>query len=229
MDLAGGGSFWQGHTIAANFATDGILVLAAVFGLDRILAARTRRRWRPLGLLVAEEFDLTVDLPEVIACRVGDYCKRTYGTFDVPEEMRDPEDIVPAALDDPETWWGEEPEGVPDLVSDAERARDALEERIARWAPVMIVEPELAAIAVSATRLLPAMKRFVSELRMVRFHCHSELADENRRQEVFADFFRTLDKLPRLEIDLWDAIALYRTGQPLQPWDSEARVSDGVA
>jgi hypothetical protein len=151
MDLTGGSDYWRDHPVVTNLLTDGILVLAVVFGLDRVLAARARRRWRPLGLLVAQEFDMTVDLPEVIAGCVYDYCRRVYGTTDIPEHMRYPDDILPLVLSDFETWEGDEWEGLPDLVEEAERARDTLEERIVRWAPVVIDEPELAAIAVNAS------------------------------------------------------------------------------
>lgn len=48
-DLIGGSAYWRDHPVVANLVTDGILVLAVVFGLDRVLATRARRRWRPLA------------------------------------------------------------------------------------------------------------------------------------------------------------------------------------
>lgn len=103
---------------------------------------------------MVREFESSGDLPHTIACRVEDYCQRVFGRADLPEPMRYPDDIVPLALSDPATWEGNDM-GLPGLLEEAEEARDALEERLARWAPVVIAEPELAAVAVNATRLLP--------------------------------------------------------------------------
>jgi len=227
MDLTGDSGYWRDHPVVTNLVTDGVLVLAVVFGLDRVLAARARRRWRPLGLLVAQEFDMTAELPEAIACRVYDYCRRVYGTADIPEHMRYPDDILPLALGDPETWEGDEWEGLPDLVEEAEMARDTLEERIVRWAPVVIDEPELAAIAVSATRLLPVASRLVVALRRAHYRCEAQVKDD-RDRELFEALFRDLDESERREFDLWDSIALYRTGQLLQPWFSKPRAGSSV-
>lgn len=227
LDLRGS-SYWQGHPAITNLVTDGVMVLAVAYGLDRVLAARSRRQWRPLGLFVADEFQVGLNLSDAITARTLDYCQRTFGRADIPVGMRYPDDIVPLALSDSETWAGDKSLVIPGLLEEAEEIKKTLEAQIAKWAPVLISEPELAAMAVNAIRLLQAIKHFVFELETAYYLCHTSVFDDIDRQELFSTLFLRLDEVSHQEIVLLQSITLYKTRQPLQPWPSRARADDAA-
>lgn len=217
-DLTGASSYWRAHPVLTNLVTGGILVLAVAFGLDRIVAARARRRWRTLGLLVTKEFEFIASNgpADAIACRVMSYCERSTGEAEIPGHLQY-SDVVPLALCDPETWTRDSNFEVPGLLEEVEETKGALEEQIARWAPVVIAEPDLSAITVRAAELLPVMNFLIFHLRTAYYSCTEPLIVTTNGWEVAA-ILHALDELSPLEIDLWQSIAHYKTGQPLQPW-----------
>jgi hypothetical protein len=142
-------SFWREHQAVTSLVTGAVLTLAAVFVLDRVLTARSRRRWRSLGLMVCQKLEW-VEIEETLVMEVQEFAKRRTGSY--IKEMVDYLDLLPEALDDPKTWASTE-----DALSMEEwlkKEKQEFEEVLTTWAPVLIAEPSLAAIADAATDLL---------------------------------------------------------------------------
>lgn len=78
-NLGSSGNYWQQHPLATNLATEAVMALALVFGLERFLEARSHRRWRRCGLTIAEDLDRSAGVDETIDSHVLSYCQRVYG------------------------------------------------------------------------------------------------------------------------------------------------------
>jgi hypothetical protein len=141
--------FWREHQVVTSLLTGALLTLAAVFVLDRILSARNRKRWRLLGLMVCEKLEWG-DVEEILALQVYAYVRRQTGAY--PPEEADYLGRLPEALEDPDTWAS--PEGGLSMEEWLGQEKDELEGILTSWAPVLIAEPGLAAIADAATDLL---------------------------------------------------------------------------
>jgi len=153
--------FWQRHQIVTSLFTGAILTLLVVLGLDRLLEARARRRWRPVGVMISREFANATMLEEFIHCCLLEYCEATYGSPRVLED-RDYRETLSVALQDRAIW--EMRDGVPGLMESVLEEERALKEAFATWAPVLIAEPGLAEIGASATGVLAAVIQIVAGL-----------------------------------------------------------------
>jgi hypothetical protein len=147
-------AFWQRHQIVTSLFTGTILTLLVVLGLDRLLEARARRRWRPVGTMISREFVNATTLEEFIHCCLLEYCEEAYGLERLPED-REYREILLEVLQDRAIW--ETRDGVAGLLESVSDEERALKEAFATWAPVLIAEPALADIGSSATRVLTAV------------------------------------------------------------------------
>jgi hypothetical protein len=53
--------FWSGHQVLTGMVTQLGLALVAVLGLDRLIAKRESKKWRPLALMVVERLEQGID------------------------------------------------------------------------------------------------------------------------------------------------------------------------
>lgn len=148
--LPGANAFWREHGVLTSLLTGVVLTLIAVFVLERVLASRDRRRWRSVGLMVAEKLD-AIEIEEVLVAHVLDH-RRSIGAEVTPAEEANYLAMLPEALEDPRTWAGQEE--VPPLADWLGDIEERLEGILEIWAPVLIAAPGLAAIADAATDLL---------------------------------------------------------------------------
>jgi hypothetical protein len=148
--LTGASAFWREHQVLTSLLTGLVLRWSPVFVLERVLAARDRRRWPSVGLMVAEKLD-TIEIEEVLAAHVLDYRIRL-GADGTEAEAAAYLEVLPEALEDPLTWDGNEE--VPPLADWLDTIEKRLEEILETWAPVLIAAPGLAALADAATDLL---------------------------------------------------------------------------
>lgn len=159
----GASGFWREHQVITSLVTGVVLTLIAVFVLERVLAARDRRRWRAVGLMVAGKFE-AIEIEEILAIHVYEY-RRRKGEDVTGKYGEDYLELLPEALEDPETWIGREEQGVPPLVDWLRGFEEELEQILEVWAPVLIAAPGLAAIADAATDLLTTIRCINNELR----------------------------------------------------------------
>lgn len=159
--VSGSSAFWREHQALTSLLTGVILTLIAVFVLERVLASRDRKRWRSVGLMVVRKFE-AIEIEEILAIHVLEYRRRMGSEGSLAEEA-DYLRLLPEALEDPETWCGEE--DVLPLEDWLRGIQEMLEEILEIWAPVLIAAPGLAAIADAATDLLTTIRSVNSELR----------------------------------------------------------------
>lgn len=163
LDLLGVQSaFWDGNPLVVNFVSEALVATAIIYGVDRVLKARSSELWRPLGVMIVEDLNVLGYVPEHVQACALEYCWRTYGEIEVPEGRWYPDDILLEALEDPETWAGSE--DLPHLLTYVREQRAILEERFVRWAPVLIAESSLATIAGCVSELLDASKHLLYAL-----------------------------------------------------------------
>lgn len=153
--------FWRQHQVITSLVTGVALTVAVVFGIDRVLKARSRKRWKPIGVRIVEKLRSSIWTEEMLYYGVLSYCQRTYGESRIPAD-RSYSELLLEALEDRETW--EPTQEVPPLVDLVDEERTELEEVISVWAPVLISEPDLAAIGASAEKLLEAVTQISAAL-----------------------------------------------------------------
>jgi hypothetical protein len=136
--------FWSAHQMTTGIITGGALALIAVAGLDRLAASREARRWRPLSLMVIGRIEVhLVGFEETLFVRTMEFCKRTFGRAEVPEG-RDYFEVLPEALEDPESWAPVEE--LPSLMEELESQLTESQAEFEIWAPILIADPRLATI-----------------------------------------------------------------------------------
>jgi hypothetical protein len=153
--------FWRQHQAITSLVTGMALTVAVVFGVDRVLKARSRKRWRPIGVRIVEKLSSSIWTEEMLYYNVLSYCQRAFGEANIPPD-RSYAELLLEALEDRETW--ESTGEVPALVDLVDKERIELEEVISAWAPVLISEPDLAAIGASAESLLEAVTQVSAAL-----------------------------------------------------------------
>jgi hypothetical protein len=215
-NLGSSGNYWQQHPLATNLATEAVMALALVFGLERFLEARSHRRWRRCGLTIAEDLDRSAGVDETIDSHVLSYCQRVYGEPEIPAEASYFK-VLLRALRDPATWAGGEPGGAPPLMEWLRSEKVEFEERFSRWAPLLFSDPSLAPLAAAVPPLLHLTESIV--------RCFEELQPEYFGDGVNDDLLFTFAAIPlatqlrnysEMRRDLISEISRYRTGRPLR-------------
>lgn len=111
--------------------------------------------------MVAGKFDV-IGVEELLAILVFESRQRL-GFEGNSEEIANYPDLLPEALEDPQTWARERES--PTFTERLDGAVEILEETLEIWAPVLIAAPGLAAIADAATDLLITIRSVNSEFR----------------------------------------------------------------
>lgn len=213
--------FWREHQLVTAFATESVLILLVVFGLDSLLRARARRRWRPMGIWAATDLDSITDIGETISGRVHDYAHARYGTFE-PEGREYYDDLLLEALCEPTTWaGGSETDPVEPLLDEVREMGDETERKFGVWAPVLIAEPELAQLAALLPRIIIFKRRLMSELEYAHDLVHSGRAEEWRSGEgsIFTPttLAREAKNLDDLTSEVLKIVVAFRDDRPIRP------------
>src|SRR5215218_8939718 len=58
--------FWRQHQAITSLVTGAALSLAVIFGLERVLSARSRGRWKPIGVRIVEALIFCVGTEELL-------------------------------------------------------------------------------------------------------------------------------------------------------------------
>jgi len=166
--------------------------------------------------MVVHQLECASGMDEAIEVRVLAYCERTYGEFEIPEG-KDFKRILLEALSDPETWA--EDGDLPHLYVEVGEEADELERIIIEWSPVLIAEPDLSAIAASATEVLQLSRWILFALGGVNSGLLSAESSEDRKHGVWFGLMleALLPKYRDARLQLKKRTVLYRTGQPLLP------------
>ena len=224
---AAAAAFWREHPVATNLVTEMVLALGLVFGLERILEMKSRRRWRSSALILAEEFERSgAGIEEIVSSHVLDYCQRAYGKVELPDEVPYFE-VLLKALRDPSTWAADEdsPE-VPPLMEWLRSEKVDLEERFSRWAPLLFSDPGLAPFAVAIPPLLRLNESIVRRFEELQPERFGQGAEEDLMFMFVATPLATqLPRYAQLRRDLLSQISVFRTGQPLRVLRVKARSS----
>jgi hypothetical protein len=155
LDFSGAtGSFWQQHPVTTSLLTGAILSLGLAVGFEHVLARREELSRRPLGQAACRGLKGAMWAEETLDAYVLDYCVRTYGRPEVPVGKSYPDEIVPEALSEEETWAGAD--GAPDLLDAITQDQRTLQEEFARWAPILVAAPELSDAADCAAEVMRA-------------------------------------------------------------------------
>jgi hypothetical protein len=152
--IAPSNHFWRSHQMIAGLVSGAALAFVAVFGIDRVLAARGKRRWLSFALMVTSDFNRRVGVEELLYVSVDTFRLRHGIDAEIDGDYLA---FLPEALEDRDTWLGGEDEetwALMDWVADEERI---LTESLSTWAPVLIAEPRLAEIADAAADVLTTM------------------------------------------------------------------------
>lgn len=160
---AGTNAFWSQHQVVTSLVTGIALTIAVVFGIDRVLKERSRKRWEPIGMRIVEKLSSCIWTEELLYLVTLSHCQTEYGELSIPAGRRYSE-VLLEALEDPRAWESAEAYGVPSLVDRVAEERVELEEAISIWAPVLIAEPDLAAVGACAEKLLEAVTQIKAAL-----------------------------------------------------------------
>jgi hypothetical protein len=137
--------FWSRHQLITGLVTGVVLALLAIAGVDRLIARREARRWKPLSLMMLGRIERGIsEIEESLLTRTQEYCLRHYGFDEIPED-RHYFQVLPEALQDPASWepGTENPGLLEEVLEQSERSSENLE----TWAPVLIADSRLATIA----------------------------------------------------------------------------------
>ena len=137
------------------------------------------------------------------------YCQRAHGAEEIPAGESYSE-LLLEALEDRQTW--EASEEVPALVDLVDEQRTELEEIISVWAPVMISESDLAAIAASAESLLEAVVQVAAALSYgdAIYHVDGPVDQWEPGGRLAAFLFRGLNELGEAAAELNALAIAYR-------------------
>jgi hypothetical protein len=212
---AGAGAFWQKHPLATNLATELLMAVILIFGLERLMARRSRRQWRPIGLMIAHELEFGYDVDEMIEARFLDHCDRRWGQIEIPQGVPY-ETVVMSALMDPRTWEGDEE--IPPLLEEIEKAKESLDEAMRRWGPIMIAEPELAVVAAAVPPVLDQLRGFVVFMGLLHPSQVRGTQTKNGLPLAYAAscIVEALDDYAQAHLELDSRIVAYRTGERIR-------------
>jgi len=208
-------SYWRSHPLATNLATEIVMALILALGLQKVMAKRSRRQWRPFGPMIVHELECGGDIDENLEVRVVDHWHRLTGSFDIPDGLPY-EEVVASALRDPRTWEGEAE--IPCLLDEVREAKRNLKRGLERWAPIMVGEPDLASIIAAVPPLLRQTEGFLAFLETLHPSCVSNDCTAgglsiSRAAAYLVDAF---DEYAECRLELSSRIAVYKTGQPIK-------------
>jgi hypothetical protein len=160
-------SFWREHQAVSSLATGAVLILVAITGLDRIIANREARRWRPLAVMIIDQLKRSQwNIDSSLFARTLDYCGRAYGESEIPAD-RHFFSVLIEALEDPETWAATDSSGeYPDLIEELAEDLARSEEHLEVWAPLLNANSQLADIGAVAVARQTAGEGVLRELAM---------------------------------------------------------------
>jgi hypothetical protein len=154
--------FWSGHQVLTGMATQLGLALVAIVGLDRLIAKRESKKWRPLALMVVKRLEQGIDdFDQTLQRRTLGYCLDRYGAWEVPVGREYPE-IATDALFVKSTW--EPIAEYPDLVTELAELVEESKSKLETWAPLLVADPNLAEIGACATTIHDKMEKGLSRL-----------------------------------------------------------------
>jgi hypothetical protein len=157
---AAGDSFWRSHQMIAGLVGGAALALVAIFGVDRLLAARAKRRWLSFGLMATQDLNQGPGIEEFLYYAVVAFRERRGLGAEMDEDYLA---YLVEALRDPVTWAAEEEEDEDEepnkplfawVVGEEVKLATAL----VRWAPVLVAEASLTDIADAAADVLATMR-----------------------------------------------------------------------
>jgi hypothetical protein len=179
--------FWSGHQVFTGMVAQIGLALVAIVGLDRLIAKREARKWRPLALMVVKHLERGIDdFDQTLQERTLGYCLDRYGAYEVPIGREYPA-ILLEALTVESTWEpiAEFPALLPELADYIEESKSKFE----TWAPLLVADTSLAEIGACATTVHGMMEKAFVRLEYLcaaAFHFQNPISSHKYLQMNFA-------------------------------------------
>jgi hypothetical protein len=225
--------FWREHQIWATFATEIVIIPITLVGLSAVLAARERRRWRPLGVWVVDVLHPVTQIGEILWPLVHNWARERYGESE-PEGKDYDRDLIPEAFSDPDFWEpeGDDPETMLDEIRSVSTRAEA---ETAEWSAVLISEPGLANIAARMPDVLGRLRRLIRELEFAEYVAQSGDKKAREWREKQNPFYSAeacvseLRGLARSTDELLQLMLAYRDDRPIVPIYADEEAKDEKA